>query len=66
MYYLNSSLYEPLPAEFLIDIGGIKNYGNFTTDLSRPNVNVNELSLASDLIPTLDHASSLNPFPELL
>lgn len=35
MYYLNSSLYEPLPAEFLTDIGGIKNYGNFTTDLSR-------------------------------
>ena len=31
----NSSLYEPLPEEFLTDIGGIKNYGNFTTDLSR-------------------------------
>lgn len=35
MYYLNSSLYEPLPEEFITDIGGIKNYGNFTSDLSR-------------------------------
>lgn len=34
MYYLNSTLYEPLPAEFITDIGGIENYGNWARDLS--------------------------------
>ena len=30
MYYLSSSLYAPIPAEFLTAIGGIKNWGSFT------------------------------------
>lgn len=29
MYYLSSSLYAPIPADFLTDIGGIKNWGSF-------------------------------------
>lgn len=29
MYYLASSLYAPIPAEFLTEIGGIKNWGSF-------------------------------------
>ena len=40
MYYLSSALYAPLPEEFIKAIGndsfenGVKNYGNFTSDLS--------------------------------
>lgn len=29
MYYLSSSLYAPIPADFLTDIGGIKNWGSY-------------------------------------
>lgn len=32
MYYLSSSLYAPIPAEFLEDIGGIKNWQSFNED----------------------------------
>lgn len=32
MYYLSSSLYTPIPADFLTAIGGIKNWGTFNED----------------------------------
>lgn len=32
MYYLSGSLYAPIPQEFLTAIGGIKNWGSFSTD----------------------------------
>ena len=32
MYYLSSSLHAPIPADFLTDIGGIKNWGSFNSD----------------------------------
>lgn len=32
MYYLSSTLYAPIPAQFLQQIGGIKNWGSFSTD----------------------------------
>lgn len=34
-YYLSSSLYSPLPASFLEEIGGIKLYGSFSADASK-------------------------------
>ena len=32
MYYLSSGLYEPIPAEFITEIGGFKNFGSSVTD----------------------------------
>lgn len=31
-YYVNSTLYTPLPAEFITAVGGMKNYGTFSSD----------------------------------
>ena len=36
MYYLSSPLYAPIPTEFLTAIGGIKNWGSFTTEKLSP------------------------------